>query len=131
MADQHPNVALIQRGYAAFANRDMATLRDVFAEDAVWHFPGRSPLAGDHRGVDAILQFLGKLMQLSGGTFKVEARDVLVSDRHAVALQHATGTRNDKTLDITACQLFTIRDGKVVEIRGYYSDQYALDDFWS
>jgi len=31
----------------------MGTLRELFDPQIVWHFPGRSPLAGDHRGVDA------------------------------------------------------------------------------
>jgi hypothetical protein len=27
----------------------MDTLRELFDPEIVWHFPGRSPLAGDHR----------------------------------------------------------------------------------
>jgi ketosteroid isomerase-like protein len=48
-----------------------------------------------------------------------------------MAEEQSPGTRNGKMLDITACQLMRIEDGKIVEMRGYYSDQYALDDFWS
>ena len=31
------NVELVRAGYAAFSTGDMATLNDLFAEDAVWH----------------------------------------------------------------------------------------------
>jgi ketosteroid isomerase-like protein len=48
-----------------------------------------------------------------------------------VAVQHATAEHRGKRLDITACQLIRIRDGRIVDMRGHYSDQYALDDFWS
>jgi ketosteroid isomerase-like protein len=131
MADEHPNAALIRRFYAAFAQGDLPTAQACFADDAVWRLPGRSPIAGEHRGWEGIRGFFGKLRELSGGTFRAQLTDVLANDQHGVALQHATGSRGDKRLDVTACQVMRIRDGKISEVRGHYSDQYALDDFWS
>ena len=57
--------------------------------------------------------------------------EVAVGDAHMVAVQHATAEFRGKALDITGCQVIRVADGKIVEIRGHYSDQYALDDFWS
>ena len=128
---EHPNANVVRRFYEAFARGDIEAARSCFDHDAVWHLPGRSPIAGDHRGVDAIVRFFWKLKELSGGTFKPELIDVVANDRHTVALQHATGTRGNKRLDVTACQLMRIQEGKILEVRGHYSDQYALDDFWS
>jgi len=54
----HPNEELVRRGYDAFASGDMDTRRELFDPQIVWHFAGRSPLAGDHRGVDAVLGVL-------------------------------------------------------------------------
>jgi hypothetical protein len=39
---------------------------------AVWHAPGRNPLAGDHQGVAAILGYFAKTMELTGGTFRAD-----------------------------------------------------------
>jgi ketosteroid isomerase-like protein len=129
---EHQNATVVRRLYEAFARGDMETIKSCFAQDAVWHMPGRSPIAGDHRGWDAIVRdFLRRLRELSGGTFKADLIDVVANDQHVVALQHATGTRGTKRLDVTACQLIRVQDGKILEVRGYYSDQYALDDFWS
>jgi hypothetical protein len=36
------------------------TLRELFDPAAVWHTPGRSLVAGDHSGIDAILAFFGQ-----------------------------------------------------------------------
>jgi ketosteroid isomerase-like protein len=37
-----------------------AVIRDSFAEDAIWEYPGDLPLSGTHRGIDAIVnEFLG------------------------------------------------------------------------
>jgi uncharacterized protein len=57
----------------------MQTLRELFHPDIVWHAPGRSRLAGDHQGVDAVLGFFGRTMELTGGAFRVEVHDVLAS----------------------------------------------------
>jgi uncharacterized protein (TIGR02246 family) len=132
VSDEHPNAALIRRLYSAWAAGDMATVRECFAPDAVWHVPGRSLIAGDHRGWEAIARdFYGRLRELTDGSFKAELTDVLADDRVGVALQHATGTRGERRLDIGACQVMRLRDGKIVEVRSHYSDQYALDAFWS
>jgi ketosteroid isomerase-like protein len=77
------------------------------------------------------MRLLEKLKELSGGTFKPELTDVVANERHVVALQHATGIRGTKRLDLSVCQLMRIQDGKILEVRSHYSDQYALDDFWS
>jgi len=41
MAGATVNTALVRRGYAAFNRGDLATLTELFAEDAVWHCGGR------------------------------------------------------------------------------------------
>ena len=54
----HPNEELVRKGYDAFNRGDVDTLRELFDPEIVWHFPGRSPLAGDHRGPDAVVGVL-------------------------------------------------------------------------
>ena len=123
---------VVRRFYQAVADRDFDAARTCFADDAVWILPGRSAIAGEHRGWDAIHDdFLAKLVPLSGDTFRVDLLDVAFGDEHVVAIQHATAEHRGTRLDITACQLIQVEEGKIVEIRGYYSDQYALDAFWS
>ena len=67
----HPNLELMRRTLAAFQVGDMAGLAELLAPQVVWHVPGRSPLAGDHRGRDEVFGFFGSLMELSGGTFSI------------------------------------------------------------
>ena len=37
---EHPNAALVRRGYAAFNTADIETLTELFHEDSSWHTPG-------------------------------------------------------------------------------------------
>ncbi|MHC1558720.1 nuclear transport factor 2 family protein [Actinomycetospora sp. C-140] len=124
-------VDVVRRVYAALAARDLDAVAACFAEDAVWVLPGTSPVAGTHRGWAAIRDdFLAKLGPLSGGTFRNELLDVCAGDRFVVAVQHATAEHRGRRLDVTGCQLLRVEDGLIVEGRGHYSDQAALDAFW-
>ena len=121
----------VQRFYAAVAARDFATMESCFAPDAVWHMPGKSPIAGDHHGWPAIRDgFLAKLGPLSGQTFRAELLDVAVGQDFVVAVQHATAAYQGRRLDVTGCQLMRLEEGRIAEVRGHYSDQHALDAFW-
>jgi hypothetical protein len=64
---EHPNVARIRDGYAAFAKGDFAALNDLFAEDLLWHVNGRSQFAGEYRGPEAVFGVFGKLMEVTEG----------------------------------------------------------------
>jgi ketosteroid isomerase-like protein len=127
----HPNEEPVRRGFEAFAKGDLDTLRDLFDADAVWHAPGRSPLWGDHRGVDAVLGFSARTMELTAGTFRAELHDVVANDEHAVALYVARGDREGRTLDDKSVLVSHVRNGKFIETWQHSGDQYAADEFLS
>jgi ketosteroid isomerase-like protein len=125
------DVATVRRFYAAFADRDFETVQACFTPDAVWHLPGRGAISGDHHGWEAIRDdFLAKVGPLSGGTLRAGLVDVAVGTDHVVAVQHATANHDGRRLDVTACQLIRMEGGRIAEVRGHYSDQYAFDSFW-
>jgi hypothetical protein len=72
-----------------------------------------------------------KLMELSGGTFRVDVHDIVGNDTHIVALQRNTGARAEKTLDVNVAQVAHMANGKVVEMWAHPFDTHAVDEFWS
>ncbi len=131
MTVSEADAATVRRFYAAFIPRDFEAMRACFTADAVWHLPGHSAIAGDHRGWDAIRRdFLDKTGPLSGGTLRAGLVDVALGTDHVVAIQHATADFEGRTLDVTGCQLIRMQDGLIAEVTGHYSDQYAFDTFW-
>jgi ketosteroid isomerase-like protein len=127
----HPNEELVRRGYDAFASGDMAVIDELMAEDIVWHFPGNSQVSGDFKGKAAVMSWLAKQAELSGGTLRVEPHDILANDEHGVALVRVTAQRGGKSLDDQSDQVFHISGGKVTESWINPTDQTATDDFWS
>jgi uncharacterized protein len=127
-SDATTPAGLVKRGYAAFATGDMDTLRELLAPDIVWRMPGRSAVAGDHRGIDDVLAFFGMMMERSGGTFRAE----LVGCAEVVpgtvcALQRTTGALPGGSLEATTVNVFRIEGGRAVEVIEHLSDGYAYD----
>jgi ketosteroid isomerase-like protein len=127
----HPNEDVLRRGYEAFAKADMPAVQAFFADDIVWHVPGRSPMSGDYKGAQEVMGFLGKSMEQTRGTFGLEVHDLLADDEHGVALVVARGQREGKTLEDRQVHVLHLREGKVTEFWAHPGDQYAIDEFWS
>jgi uncharacterized protein (TIGR02246 family) len=125
------NADLVRRGYAAFSAGDMATLTEVFAEDAVWTVPGSNPMSGEKKGRDAILAYFGELLTASNGTFTVTLRDIIAGQDHTAGLQRNHAERNAKTDDQDAVLVFSIRDGHITAVQEFREDTTRSDEFWS
>jgi ketosteroid isomerase-like protein len=109
----------------------MNTLRDaVFADDVAFHIPGNNRLAGDYAGKDNVFAFLGKVMELSGGSFRLQVHDVIANDEHVVALTLSTGQREGKSATLRSVHVWHVRNGRVVEL-WEHPDQAGFDAFWS
>jgi uncharacterized protein len=128
---EHPNIALHKKGHEAFNRGDMDGVRDFFAEDTVRHVPGRSQLAGVHRGRDAVLQQFARMAELTDRNMKLEPLAYLANDTKTVAIFRFTATRGGRQSDVRVCEVSEWRDGKSIEQWLSFDDQYALDDFWS
>ena len=126
------NAAIVRRGYEAFNAGDMDTLTELFEENASWHTPGRSSIAGDQEGRDACFAQFGRFGSGTDGTFRAELRAVLADDDgRVVGVHHNTAERNGKRLDVDCCLLFQLEDGKVTSGREHFYDLNAWDEFWS
>ena len=125
---EHPNVARIRDGYAAFAKGDFAILNELFAEDLVWHVGGRNQLTKDYRGRDEVYGFFGRLLELTEGSFHLDLHTVFADDEHGVALVATSASRGGKSVRINEAHVYHLRDGKVTEFWDASTDEYALDE---
>jgi uncharacterized protein len=125
------NAQVIRNGYDAFGKGDIPTVLAMFADDIVWHIPGRSPLAGDYTGPQEVLGFFGTLQDRGEGSFRLEFHDLLASDDHVVVLVNEIAHRGDKALNSPSVHVWHVRDGKVTEFWGMSKDIYAVDEFWA
>lgn len=129
MAGAQENAAIIRRGYELFNSGNLDELKQLFAEDVVWHPGGRGRLAGDKRGRDAAFAYFGQLGEMTGGTFRAELHDIVANDEHVVGLHTSTGQRGGKSLSLREVLVFHLRDGRIVEAWEHFEDSQTWDEF--
>ncbi len=123
------DVDTIRAGYDAFATADLATIAEGMSPDVVWHVPGRSELAGDYTGTDAVFGYFGQLFERSGGTFSAQLREVGEIAPGLVACRvRITATMPGGTIDQDVVQLYRREDDKTLEAWTFPSDLYAFDE---
>jgi len=126
------NAEVVRRGYEAFNTADIATLTEIMDDNASWHTPGRSPIAGHYQGRDAVFAQFGRYGGDTGGTFKAELKQVFTSpDGRVIGLHHNSAQRNGKQLDTDCCIVFEVEDGRMLSGREYFYDLNNWDEFWS
>ena len=126
------NAELVRRGYEAFNNADIETLALILDENASWHTPGRSPIAGSYEGRDAVFGQFGRYGAETAGTFRAELKEVFTSDDgRVVGLHRNSAERNGKRLDTDCCIVFEIENGRMVSGREHFYDLGNWDEFWS
>jgi hypothetical protein len=128
----HPNEKLIRGLYEAFHSNDMSGIDERFANDVVWHAPGRARNSGTRRGKQELFEVMGDLAQVTGGTLRGEIHDVLANDDHVVVLQTTLGEREGMpSLEDNEVIVFHVRHSKVTEVWEHPGDLYAADKFFA
>ena len=129
---EHPNVKRVRDAYAAFDKADLNGALADLADDAVFHFKGEGPISGDHKGRPEIEKALIGAFELTGGTQKLEVRNIFADDQHAVVSLRETASRPDgATLDVEEAHVITINPaGQITNLWDLPTDPEAHDRFF-
>jgi hypothetical protein len=134
MADPHPNALLIrefhERQNRFYAGADQALVRAMLAEDVIWHVPGDSAIAGEHRGRDAVLRHFANRRELAQGTFRIDVRGVLADDERAVILAAGEVQHGGESFAWGTVGIFRLAGGEIAECWVVPYDQSAFDRIW-
>jgi ketosteroid isomerase-like protein len=128
----HANADTVRRAYTALNANDFAALARLFHRDAAWYIPGRSAVAGEVVGRDAVCARFARYVRDTFGTFRMSLKKVLQSaDGRVVAIHQDSGERNGQRLHAGCCTVFDFADGLILEGREHFHDLYTWDEFWS
>lgn len=129
-ASQDPKVQAILSYQAAMAKGDLAAARSIFQPDVVYRVSGSNQLSGTFHGPEKVMGYLGKLMELTRGSYSISKMNWLVSS-DGVALETVNhADRNGAHLDWNEVIVFHFVDGKKARIDLYSQDQAAVDAFF-
>jgi ketosteroid isomerase-like protein len=112
---EHPNAKAYRRTANAFRAQDEEALRNLIADDVIWHVPGTNGLAGEVRGRDSLFDWFQRLRAVTSGSFSLEEHDVVGNDDHVVALSRMSAVRRGKAITVQVISVFHYRNGKQQE----------------
>jgi ketosteroid isomerase-like protein len=132
MPEPHRNLVTIRETIGAFNRGDLARMEQLVHPDIVYRVSGKSPVAGEYRGLGAFVGLLDKVRQLSGGSLHLEVQDALADDRTVMLMARITARRKGKTLDQEQAYWYRFGpDGRLLAGHTIPIDLYAFDAFWA
>ena len=96
------------------------------------HVPGTHPLAGVHRGPDAVVDFVRGSRGRTDHGEEIDLVDVLQGERHTAVYCTVRATRRGRRpLVNPTVHLVRLDDGLVAELWLHNFDDLSVNDFWS
>jgi ketosteroid isomerase-like protein len=117
---------------AFYAGGPHEPLRDVLTEDVVWVIPGRNAIAGEYRGIDAVLAYFARRRDLADRSFRMHPGDVLVGEGdHVAVLTDGTATIAGVEHRWSTVGLYRLRGERVAACWLLALDAAAFDAIWA
>jgi hypothetical protein len=120
------NRAVIEAWYHALEAGDFDKLGDLHSDDVIYNMVGTTPVSGQLVGKGECLgemigqKLLGNLVA-EEVAFGKKWRIMCVDENGGVGIMQGGGpTKTGDRYDQTYCEVFTIRDDKVVELHAFY-----------
>ncbi len=118
-----------RKAYAAFSRGDLEGMLALCADDVVFTVPARVTFAGAYS--KATFPFMiGKVMELSSGTFREEIVDILVSEQRVLAYLDHRLERNGKICQYYTSHMWTVKDGKFTSWRELPDNVAEFESVW-
>jgi len=123
---------VMRRYLEAVQRGDWETGFGFFADDIVLHVPGRSSLAGEHRGRPAAEGYLhAALARAHGSEVTVELVDMLASEERVALLVRERFSRPGGAVEIRRANVYRLRGDRIAEVWIFEANQYEVDELFA
>ena len=121
---------LHRRQRAMYAGGPVEPVAELLAPDIVWHVPGRSPIAGDHRGRAAVIDYFRRRRALADNTFVMHPKGVLEDGDAVVQLVDGEATIGGERRTWSTAGVYRVSGDLIAEVWLVPLDLAAFDAVW-
>ena len=133
--DPQANIALVgeflRRQAAMYRGGGTAPAGELLADGITWHVPGRSPIAGDHRGSDGVLGYFARRRALAEATMRMETVATAAHDQAVVHLTDGRARLAGAEASWRTAGVYRIAGGRIAEVWLVPLDLAHFDALWS
>jgi ketosteroid isomerase-like protein len=117
---------------AFYAGGPPEPLHHVLTADITWVVPGRNAIAGEYRGLDAVIDYFTRRRAIADRSFRMHPGEVLVGDRdHVAVLTDGTATIEGVERRWSTVGLYRLRDDRVAACWLLPTDPAGFDTIWT
>jgi uncharacterized protein len=117
---------------AMYAGGDAEPVRALLTDDVVWVIPGANAIAGEYRGIDAVLTYFARRRAMAGDTLQLHPGEVLVGDGdHVAVLTDGSACLDGVAHHWSTVGLYRLRGEQIASCRLLAYDQAAFDAVWA
>jgi uncharacterized protein len=125
-------VAELQRLQAEmYAGGPAGPVAELLADDIVWHVPGTSPIAGEHRGWEAVLRYFARRRELARETMRMYPGEVLADGEAVVQLVDGAVLLDGEEVNWRTAGVYRVARGRVQEVWLVPLDLDLFDRIWT
>lgn len=104
---------------------------ELLTEDIVWHVPGQSPIAGDHRGGAAVADYFERRRELAQATMRMHPGPLVADGDAVVQLVDGSAELGGERVRWRTAGVYRIRARRVAEVWLVPLDLRLFDRLWS
>jgi uncharacterized protein len=120
-----------RRQSAMYRGGDTEAVWERLAPDVVWHVPGTSPIAGDHRGREAVMAYFERRRALAGGAMTIVPGERLISGDTVIQLADGLIERDGEPLRWRTAGIYRFEGDRVAEAWLVPLELAAFDAIWN
>lgn len=114
-----------------YAGGNVAPVRELLAEDVVWHVPGSSPIAGDHRGREAVTRYFHLRRKLAGGSIRIAKHGEAHHCEALVQLADGRATIGGEDATWRTAGVYRVAEGRIAEAWLVPLDHERFERIWA
>jgi acyl-CoA thioesterase FadM/ketosteroid isomerase-like protein len=121
----------LERQREMYAGGGVERVRELLADDIVWHVPGTSPIAGDYRGRDAVVAYFLRRRALAGGAITITQRGEMHDEEVLVQLADGRASLGGRDVEWRTTGVYRVAGGKIAEAWLVPLDGARFDRAWA
>ena len=105
----------------------------LLCSDIIWHVPGASPIAGDHRGVPQVTEYFERRRQLAEASMRMHPGQVLSEGADVVQFVRGSAILNGERVSWKTIGIYRVdcEQGRICEVWLVPLDLDRFDQIWT
>jgi len=116
---------------AMYAGGPIEPLAELLADDVVWHVPGSSSIAGDHRGRQAVFEYFRTRRRLVDNSMQLHPGEMLADGDTVVQRVDGSARIGGEPVSWSTVGVYRFEAGRVAEVWLVPTDLAKFERIWN